>query len=128
MFLSRITSIVGGDVDKLRKMDALVHILYMLAGTAGAYLSVVLLQSLGKNFGMIITPPLFVLAAICWRSVDGPEEKSSTGGSLQEIVVGRHSYGRAVLGALKTFCRATYRGAQICLKTRRFAWLPLAYS
>jgi hypothetical protein len=115
--------------DKLRKMDAIVHILYMLAGTGGAFLSVVLLQTLGKNYALVATPPFFVLAAICWRSVDGLDHESKpTNRSLEGIQTAQPSYARAVLGALKTFCRATYRGAQICLTTRKFIWLPLAYS
>lgn len=46
--------IVGGHVIKLRRMDAVVHILYEVSGTAGALLSSVLIRQLGMY--LIINP------------------------------------------------------------------------
>lgn len=63
--------IVGGDVDKLRQIDSLVHLFYESAGTGAAFLSSYLLLKLGSNYGMIVTPFCFALAALCWWNV-GP--------------------------------------------------------
>ncbi|KAE8180283.1 hypothetical protein A4X06_0g4457 [Tilletia controversa] len=39
--------IVGGDVHRLRKMDAFVHVMYEIAGTAGAFTPTALISKLG---------------------------------------------------------------------------------
>ena len=59
--------IVGGNVQKLRRMDALVHISYEVSGTAGAFCTALgLIPGLGNNMSFIITPICFTLAAITW--------------------------------------------------------------
>jgi len=53
--------IVGGNVQKLRRMDALVHIFYEVAGTAGAFCTALaLIPKFGNNMSFIITPPFFM--------------------------------------------------------------------
>ncbi|KAF9258014.1 hypothetical protein L218DRAFT_1067629 [Marasmius fiardii PR-910] len=62
--------IVGGDVQLLRRMDATVHILYEVAGTIGAFTSVSLISKFGYNYGSLLSPVFFTLAAIIWRFVE----------------------------------------------------------
>lgn len=48
--------IVGGNVQKLRRMDSLVHIFYEIAGTGGAFCTALgLIPYFGNNFSFIIT-------------------------------------------------------------------------
>lgn len=55
--------IVGGNVQKLRRMDALVHIFYEIAGTAGAFCTALaLIPRFGNNYSFIITPIFFTCA------------------------------------------------------------------
>ncbi|KAK3113302.1 hypothetical protein LTR53_009552 [Teratosphaeriaceae sp. CCFEE 6253] len=62
--------IVGGNVQKLCRMDALVHIFYEVAGTSGAFCTALgLIPALGNNFSFIITPILFTCAAVVWYFV-----------------------------------------------------------
>lgn len=61
--------IVGGNVDKLRQIDSLVHICYESAGTGAAFLSSYLLLRLGSNYGMIMTPLCFLAASILWFKI-----------------------------------------------------------
>ncbi|EXJ57652.1 uncharacterized protein A1O5_12442 [Cladophialophora psammophila CBS 110553] len=56
--------IVSGNVEKLRCMDALVHIFYEVSGTAGSlYTALALIPGLGNNFSFIVTPILFACAS-----------------------------------------------------------------
>lgn len=51
-------------------MDAVVHVCYEVAGTAGAFASAALIKKLGNNYSFIITPIFFAIAGIIWRFVD----------------------------------------------------------
>ncbi|KAL7267559.1 hypothetical protein RUND412_009851 [Rhizina undulata] len=62
--------IVGGDIDKLRQMDALVHIMYEVAGTAGAFMSSALATRLGDNYSILVTPIFFTCSAVIWYFLD----------------------------------------------------------
>ncbi|KAJ3231006.1 hypothetical protein HDU81_004087 [Chytriomyces hyalinus] len=65
--------IVGGDVGKLKKMDATVHIWYEVAGTGGAFFSAFMIQKLGHVYAMCVVPPLFIAAAFSWYQVSSPD-------------------------------------------------------
>ena len=59
--------IVGGDVIKLQRMDALVHIFYEVSGTAGAFATALgLIPRLGNNYAFIVTPIFFTACGIVW--------------------------------------------------------------
>ena len=63
--------------NKLRRMDAMVHIFYELAGTAGAFLSAYLDLRLGSNFAVVVVPGGWLLACVVWlgmRVTRGVEE------------------------------------------------------
>ncbi|KAG8849638.1 hypothetical protein FRB91_009722, partial [Serendipita sp. 411] len=130
--------IVGGDVQKLRKMDAIVHIMYEVAGTGGAILSVKMIEVFGNNFSFLITPPLFLFAGLTWMFIDtlGHTEEQQRGHQTPEGAVGRSfwtsirniDYLESVLKGAKAFARSTYKGAIICFSHRRFIWLLPGYS
>jgi len=112
-------------------MDALVHILYEVAGTCGALLSVKLIQVFGNNYSFLITPPLFALAGFTWRFVD----KLGHGTDVDKVTeaVGdkpkkNSNYLYSILVGAKAFGRSTYKGALICFSHRRFIWLLPGYS
>lgn len=124
--------IVGGDVQKLKKMDATVHILYEIAGTCGALVSVKLIKVFGNNFSFLITPPLFALAGLTWRFIDQLNHGSDAAKVIDALdeghTVGQGSYISSVFTGAKTFARSTYKGAVICFSHRRFIWLLPGYS
>ena len=117
---------------ELRKMDALVHILYEVAGTCGALLSVKLIQVFGNNFSFLITPPLFVLAGITWSFVDrlghGTDAAKVIDSMDESKSIGKTNYLNSIVIGAKAFGRSTYKGAVICFSHRRFIWLLPGYS
>ncbi|KAG0062097.1 hypothetical protein BGZ89_010931 [Linnemannia elongata] len=61
--------IVGGDVIKLKRMDAIVHVFYEIAGTAGAFFSTFLILKLGNAIAPAMTPFLFILSSVAWSFI-----------------------------------------------------------
>lgn len=118
--------IVGGNVQKLRRMDAMVHIFYEIAGTAGAFCTALgLIPSLGNNMSFIITPICFTLAAIVWFFVSNLNFRA-TGIGLDSV--GRPSYLVSVLNGFVLFYKSVYTGAILIFSSRKFIWLLPGYS
>jgi hypothetical protein len=94
--------IVGGDVQKLRHMDALLHIFYEIAGTSGAFCTgLALIPTLGNNMSFLITPIFFTAAAIVWYFISAFSFKKA---SLEHLA-GLTSYLRAVATGFILFFR-----------------------
>jgi MFS family permease len=117
--------IVGGDVQKLRRMDAMVHIFYEVAGTSGAFCTALgLIPSLGNNFAFIISPICFTAACITWyfiRVTAAPRSKL-------EALADQPGYIRAVLLGFVLFFQSIWTGAKIIFSDRKFIWLLPGYS
>ncbi|KAI8229108.1 hypothetical protein K4K53_005658 [Colletotrichum sp. SAR 10_77] len=117
--------IVGGNVQKLRQMDAMVHIFYEVAGTTGAFVTaLVLIPNLGNNRSFVITPICFALAAILWFFVvDASAERNA----LARAEAQSSNYFVAVGKGFLTFFESIWVGAKIIFSSRRFVWLLPAY-
>ncbi|KAF9114424.1 hypothetical protein BGX27_010895 [Mortierella sp. AM989] len=118
--------IVGGDVVKLKRMDATVHIFYEVAGTSGAFFATFLVLNLGTAIAPAMTPFLFIIAAIAWSfigilqsDVDNRKQLRNLEGSS---VLSQIGHGFAHFGT------SMYRGAQIIFSSRKFIWLIPGYS
>ncbi|KAI9017424.1 hypothetical protein BC832DRAFT_596546 [Gaertneriomyces semiglobifer] len=112
--------IVGGDVVKLKRMDATVHIFYEVAGTSGAFFSAWIQLTLGKAFAPVVTPFLFAIAAVAWSGIKVRAEETREK-ALETI--------DATVGdAFLSFGFSIYKGGQIVFSDRKFAWLVLGYS
>ncbi|KAK1219262.1 hypothetical protein PQX77_018028 [Marasmius sp. AFHP31] len=122
--------IVGGDVQLLRRTNAMVHILYEVAGTIGAFTSVFLIDRFGYNYSFFLSPVLFTLAAATWmfvdegRATDYPQlleeeldKQTSTAGYLSSVATG-----------FRSFSKATYYGAFLVFSHRRFSWFVSGYA
>lgn len=118
--------IVGGNVQKLRRMDAVVHIFYEISGTGGAFCTaLVLIPNLGDNFAFIITPILFTMASLVWYCItDLNFEPPARLQPLSE----RPAYIKAVLCGFYYFGESVWTGAKIIFGSRRFIWLLPSYS
>ena len=120
--------IVGGDVQKLQRMDSLVHIFYEISGTSGAFATALsLIPHLGNNFAFIITPICFTVCGIIWlflgslkfsRSLS--EDKNSEDSDLNYI--------QSVLRKSLLFGKSVYVGGRIIFTKRQFIWLWSSYS
>ncbi|KAJ7281053.1 major facilitator superfamily domain-containing protein [Mycena rebaudengoi] len=123
--------IVGRDVQKLRRMDATVHILYEVAGTAGAFTSTSLIKKFGYNYSAILSPILFTAASVVWRFVSdvGREQnrKVDTGLAAVERYESSGIFG-SVINAFRSFGKAFYLGAIIVFSSRKYVWLVTGYS
>ncbi|KAF9877535.1 hypothetical protein CkaCkLH20_05235 [Colletotrichum karsti] len=117
--------IVGGNVQKLRQMDAMVHIFYEIAGTTGAFVTaLVLIPNLGNNRSFVITPICFALAAVLWFFVvDGSHERNA----LARAEARSSNYLVATGKGFLTFFESIWVGARIIFTSRRFIWLLPAY-
>ncbi|KAJ3040153.1 hypothetical protein HDV00_011373 [Rhizophlyctis rosea] len=122
--------IVGGNVSKLRKMDSIVHIMYEVSGTAGAFFASYISLTLGKAFAPVVSPFLFLLAAVFWFQIRVARSESDEPGSrLSELEGGkRQSIFGAVVEAFTSFGVAIFEGARIIFSSRKFMWLILGYS
>lgn len=117
--------IVGGDVQKLKRLDSLVHIFYESAGTAGAFCTALsLIPHLGNNMSFIITPICFTLAAITWYFISALEFQKAE----KPILEGQPIYIKAAIGGFYLFFESVYVGAKIIFTSRKFIWLMPCYA
>ncbi|KAK9319143.1 hypothetical protein V1517DRAFT_66598 [Lipomyces orientalis] len=117
--------IVGGNVQKLRRMDSLVHIFYETSGTAGAFCTALaLIPSLGNNFSFIITPIFFTLAAAVWFCIS----KLGFKAAKPEVLGHQPTYVKAVLGGFWLFFESIWTGMKLIFRSRKFIWLLPGYS
>jgi MFS family permease len=123
--------IVGTDEEKLKRMDALVHTFYEIAGVSGALLTgLVLIPRLGNNYAFIITPILFTCSSIIWLFIDSLGTKSyipddEFPGGNQNI---KSNYLKALLKGFYLFFKSVYLGGKIIFSNRKYIWLFPCYS
>ncbi|KAH8929947.1 MFS general substrate transporter [Atractiella rhizophila] len=130
--------IVGGNVGKLRRMDATVHVWYEVAGTAGAFASSSAISRWGNNYSYFLTPVFFVFAGAIWFFVRPPTTVGSGGVVADEGVPlanaekrqrrGILSYFRMIGLAAFGFAESVYVGGVLLLSHRRFVWLIPGYA
>ncbi|KAL2193065.1 hypothetical protein P885DRAFT_64397 [Corynascus similis CBS 632.67] len=118
--------IVGGNVQKLKKLDSLVHIFYEISGTAGAFTTgLAIIPHLGNNMAFIVTPACFLISAVAWFFISelGFRRRPA---SLQAVE--KPSYFKAALNGLYLFGESIWVGAKILFTSRKFVWLVPGYS
>ncbi|KAK5699744.1 hypothetical protein LTR97_005875 [Elasticomyces elasticus] len=119
--------IVGGNVQKLRRMDAMVHIFYEVAGTSGSFCTALgLIPALGNNMSFIITPICFTAAAIVWwfvRLSHAAHEKNDSGEKKTAAM-----YFKSIGNSILLFFQSVYTGGRIIFTSRKFIWLLPGYA
>lgn len=117
--------IVGGDVRKLRRMDAMVHIFYEISGTGGSFATgLALIPRLGNNYAFIITPILFTFASVVWFFIDNLDFAAKSTGLVDKS----ESLLKATAMGFILFFESVWTGAKIIFSSRKFVWLVPAYS
>jgi hypothetical protein len=132
--------IVGGDPEKLKKMDATVHVWYEVAGTTGAFVAAYSLARFGYAFSTLWVPVSFSLAFLLWRMIDikkEPEADEKQAGVTSEAQVilsaGEEVAApkRGVCGEIAFFFRAFFHsvkvGATLVFTNSSLIWLMPAY-
>ena len=123
--------IVGGDSQKLQRMDALVHIFYELSGTAAAFFTaLVLIPRLGNNYAFIITPILFGIAAVIWWFISAEKYQANDEEDIEVYQENpkKENYFLSVVKRFLLFGKSVYIGGKIIFTNRRFIWLWSGYS
>jgi hypothetical protein len=117
--------LVGGNVQKLRQMDSLVHIFYETSGTAGAFCTALaLIPHFGNNFSFIVTPIFFAAASTLWFFIH--EASPQTENAL--FLEGQPTYVKAVMSGFYLFFESVWTGAKIISTHRKFIWLLPGYA
>ncbi|KAL2015337.1 hypothetical protein VTK56DRAFT_5781 [Thermocarpiscus australiensis] len=118
--------IVGGNVQKLKKMDSMVHIFYESTGTVGAFVTgLVLIPQLGNNMAFIVTPICFALSALIWFFISELDFRRET---KQTRLREKPAYWKAAFGSLYLFAESIWVGAKILFTSRKFIWLVPGYA
>ena len=118
--------IVGGDVQKLRRMDSLVHIFYEVSGTGGSLATgLALIAKFGNNYAFIITPILFTFASIVWFFIGDLDFNAAKASGLVDK---SENYFKAAAMGFVLFFESVWTGAKIIFSSRKFVWLVPAYS
>lgn len=122
--------IVGGDVQRLRKMDAFVHVMYEVAGTTGAFTSTSLIGYFGYNYSALLSPILFTAAACIWIWISslGESQRAEQETGLAKVETEKRGIGMAMVDAVRAFVKAFYYGGYLVLTDRRFIWLVPGYT
>ena len=123
-------NIAGDNVVKLRKMNALVHIFYELAGVSGALVTaLVLIPRFGNNHAFIITPILFTAAGLLWLLIQSLHLGTSDpdGDPAPYMKKTKANYCKTVSRGALFFIKSIFIGAKIVFSSRRFIWLFATY-
>lgn len=125
--------IVGGNIQKLRRMDALVHIFYEVTGTAGAFCTaLVLIPRFGNNFSFIISPICFFLAGGVWYFIAIPSyynlNTPSHDRALARSLEADQGYIWATVMGFYLFFQSIWTGMRLVFTSRKFVWLLPGYA
>ncbi|KAF8994883.1 hypothetical protein BDQ17DRAFT_1366273 [Cyathus striatus] len=129
--------IVGGDVSKLRRMDAVVHIFYEVAGTSGAFASSSAISRFGNNYSFFLTPIFFAIAGVVWIFISAlnfksriqlAEEAAQAGLSEVEFSPKKEGYTKQVLYGAWGFVESVWVGFKLVFGNRCFIWLFPSYA
>ncbi|TFK68770.1 MFS general substrate transporter [Pluteus cervinus] len=124
--------IVGGNVGKLRRMDATVHVFYEVAGTIGAFVSASAISRFGNNYSFFLTPVFFSFAAIIWAFISSLsfQTRKEERAALADVEHSKPSsnYFVQIWEGTIEFFTSIALGTQLVLSNRRFIWLLPAYS
>jgi hypothetical protein len=113
-------------------LDAIVHVLYEVAGTSAAFASSAAITRFGNSTSYFMSPVLFTLAGVAWLFITPttrlPEKPSSELAELERDGMRRGNYLKQAGTGAWDFVRSVYDGAKIIFTHRKFCWLLTAYS
>ncbi|USW46815.1 Putative MFS transporter superfamily [Septoria linicola] len=119
--------IVGGNVQKLTRMDSVVHIFYEIAGTAGAFCTALgLIPYFRNNMSFIITPICFACASVVWFFITNLHFVKPAG--LERSERRFTGYLQMIGRSVYLFGLSAYSGAYIVFSSRKFIWLLPGYA
>ncbi|KAK3364526.1 major facilitator superfamily domain-containing protein [Lasiosphaeria hispida] len=121
--------IVGGNVQKLRRLDSIVHIFYEITGTAGAFTTgLVIIPRLGNNMAFIITPVCFAVSATVWFFISELDFQRESTTTATRGLRKKPVYWKAAFSGLYLFGESIWVGCRILFSSRKFIWLVPGYA
>lgn len=133
--------IVGGDDDRLKKMDSTVHITYEIAGTSGALLATFWITYFKYAYALFLLPCFFTIATVSWTFVRLPPAplsrearlKSATESGKQlnekgEVQLEETTFLQDLKSFFHSFFYSVYIGGKLVLQNRSLIWLIPAYT
>ena len=120
---------------KLRRMDAMIHTLYEVAGTVGAFASSAALQRFGNNYSFLFTPIFFTMAGTIWfyvssnntgstrMAIDPATGEFIPGSTVPVVKSKKRNIFMSIVHAFYLFGESIYFGAKIVFGHRQFIWL-----
>lgn len=119
-------------------MDAIVHVFYEVAGTAGAFSSSAAISRFGNNYSFFMSPVFMAMAAGIWIWISALSfSKKPAHGAVQGDValaeverqgMRSNNYFVAVYRGFIIFFKSVYFGGRLIFGHRGFIWLFPAYS
>ncbi|CAF3888059.1 unnamed protein product [Rotaria sordida] len=124
--------LVGYNIQKLQRFDALVHIFYATSGAFGAFVTgLILIPKLGNNQSFIITPILFTASGMIWLFMSSFKTKKKSKEKDKEISNSKKiksNYLKIIIKNLIGFVKSIYIGGKIIFTNRKYIWLFSCYS
>lgn len=131
-------SIVGTDEQKLKEMDAMVHIIYEVGGTLGAFISTLAIKSVGYVYSTGVFLFAFMISIICYACIsishnviktEDEETNGCSGFSCRTVIKGWFlslKLGKSYISFIPFFMSKKI-GAKIVFSGRKFIWLIPCY-
>ncbi|ORY89072.1 major facilitator superfamily domain-containing protein [Leucosporidium creatinivorum] len=126
--------IIGANPGKLRRMDATVHVLYEVAGTAGAFASSSAISKFGNNYSFFLSPVFFCLGGLLWtrigalRAVHDEVDGDEPALAAVEREGESKNYFKQIGRGFLLFFKSIYLGGAIIFSSRAFCWLFTSYA
>ena len=123
--------IVGNDVQKLQRMNALASIFFEIAGTSGTFVTgLVLIPRFGNNYAFIVTPFLFAFAGISWIFITSSQLNTAHPKDQEksENTNSKSNYLTSIIDGFRLFAKTIFVGGKIIFTNRKFIWLWSGYS
>ena len=107
-------------------MDAIVHVMYEVAGTAGAFTSTTLIGKFGYNYSAFLSPVFFTCAAIAWIFISDVQKENRDSAAVNEDLAEfeqkdseKKGFFAAVMSGFYAFFKSCYLGAWIVFSSRK---------
>ncbi|KAF8651041.1 hypothetical protein AX16_004904 [Volvariella volvacea WC 439] len=122
--------VVGDDVGKLRRMDAMVHIFYEITGTFGAFAGVGAIDKFGNNYSLFLPPVFFTAAAVSWFFLGdlGFRERQASIPESEKLSNSSSNYLVMVYRGFMSLVQSIAYGGSLVLGSLHFLWLLPSYS
>ena len=118
--------LVGGDCEKLKRMDSIVHIGYEITGTMGSFLAFYWINYFGWGYSLLLLPIGFFMAFLSWNMIqDVNQEIKDDDKGITKV---KESKIEVCKKGFYSFFHSLSVGAKLVCTQRALVWLIPAYT